>query len=374
MKKRKEKYAFMINSLQLGGAERVVQTIVNELCAQYEVHLITLEGVVLFELDDRVVVHNLDSWPIKKNKFIKVLLLVLLALRLKRYLKKNGISVVQSNLFRANYVNIMARLFGGMHCVIIVDHTLPERLYNEGLSGKINIFLIRTLYRYAEVSVSVSSKVCEQLTSIASMPIRKYVINNPFDLNSILSKSKESVDDFNYTDNSFYLISVGRINSIKRHDLIIKALNLLNNENIYLVIIGKEEDVSVSDLLDMSDNNKNISFLGEKSNPYKYIRNSNALILSSDSESFGNVLVESMICGTPTISTKCGGPEDIIEDCVNGVLVELNNVAQLADAINKLVVDRGFVRMLVCNAFLSAKKYELGNVVVQYKKLLETCV
>lgn len=373
MKQRKEKYAFMINSLQFGGAERVVQTLVNELCDRYEVHLITLEGDVLFKIDDRVVLHDLAGGSNAGSKLVKMLFLVPLALKLKKYLKNNAISVVQSNLFRANYVNIIARLLGGRHCVIIVDHTLPKRLYNEGLSGKINIFLIKALYQYAEVSISVSSKVYEQLISMVSLPHNAHVINNPFDLKKISSKSKEIVDDFNYVEDAFYLISVGRVNSIKRLDLIIKALNLLDNENIYLIIIGKEEDVSVSDLLSLSDNSENVCFLGEKSNPYKYMKNSNVFVLSSESESFGNVLIESMICGTPVISTRCGGPEDIIQDHCNGILIDSGDVKQLANAINEFFLGKSFMESQARNALSAVKLYELKKIIEQYIEVLEGC-
>ena len=363
----------MINSLQLGGAERVVQTIVNNLCVRHDVYLITLEGNLMFDLDDRVIVHNLSSGGTNKNKLIKVFLLVPLALRLNKYLKANDISVVQSNLFRANYVNILAGLFGGAHYVSIADHTLPERLYKEGVSGKINLFLIRALYKYAGVSVSVSKKVQSQLLSITELPEKKYVVNNPFDLDYILSSSKDVVDDFEFIEGNVYLVAVGRINSIKRYDLIIKALNLLNNNKLCLIVIGGEENVNVSDLLSLAVNKNNIYFLGEKKNPYKYIKNSDMLILSSDSESFGNVLVESMICGTPVISTRCGGPEEIIKNNYNGTLVDVGDAGQLADAISKLFLNRELMTSQAYNASFNVGAYGVRKIVGQYEAILGNC-
>lgn len=56
-------------------------------------------------------------------------------------------------------------------------------------------------------------------------------------------------------------------------------------------------------------------------------------VLSSNQEGLGLVLLEAMACGTPVISTRCGGPEDIIEDGLVGRLVPPNDVSQLASAI-----------------------------------------
>ena len=56
------------------------------------------------------------------------------------------------------------------------------------------------------------------------------------------------------------------------------------------------------------------------------------LVLPSRAESFGSVLVEALACGTPVVATRCGGPEDIVDDAV-GKLVERENPAALAEAL-----------------------------------------
>ncbi|HFE37347.1 MAG TPA: glycosyltransferase, partial [Gammaproteobacteria bacterium] len=241
------------------------------------------------------------------------------------------------------------------------------------LPGKMNLFLIRRLYKYADASVSVSEKVQSQLLSLTTLAFNRYVINNPFDLAYIASRSEEAVDDFCYVDGEVYLVAVGRINTVKRYDLIIGAMNLLSNDRLNLIVIGEEENVKADTLLTMAVNKDKVHFLGAKENPYKYIKNSDVLILSSDSESFGNVLIESMVCGTPVIGARCGGPEEIICHDYSGILVDPGDVQQLARAIQRTAFDDEYKALLANNALSGVNKYDVHRIAGQYKKVLESC-
>ena len=66
------------------------------------------------------------------------------------------------------------------------------------------------------------------------------------------------------------------------------------------------------------------------------LRDHDALVLSSDVETFGVVLVEAMTVGLPVIATKCGGPESIVLP-ETGILIETNNSTELYTAMKNII-------------------------------------
>lgn len=113
------------------------------------------------------------------------------------------------------------------------------------------------------------------------------------------------------------------------------------NENIEVLFIGDgEEKNNLINLSKKLNIYKRIHFLGWVDNPYKYIKHSNILVCTSQTESFGNVIVEAMICGIPVISTRCGGPEEIINNDVDGFLVDIGDIEDLVEKINFIIDDR----------------------------------
>ena len=149
---------------------------------------------------------------------------------------------------------------------------------------------------------------------------------------------------FNYTEekgsDTFFFVSIGNLIQGKRFDLTIQAFARVfkDNHNVMLTIIGDGP---------LKDNLRNLAkeqgvetqviFTGRlnRNSVAQELQKSNAFVLASDYETFGVVYIEAMACGNPVIGTRNGGADDIInDDC--GILVDVNDVDQLAHAMMKL--------------------------------------
>ncbi len=309
-----KKIAFLINSLVDGGAEKVVKTLIEKL--YYEniaIELICLEKNNSYQIDKNIKITYLSNSNGNENGLLKLLKLPLLSYKLYKYIKLNKIKVVQSHIFRANYVNLISKIFYKNYNAQIVNHGVISRYKKKGILGSINLFLIKILYPYADKIISVSHYVQNDMQSIFNFTNIKEVVYNPINIKEIKLLSKQKVTDFIFDSNKKYIVIVGRLVKLKRiHDMLL-ALSKVNN-NIELLVIGEGSEknnlINLSKELNIIDR---VHFLGWYNNPYKYISKCNILLSLSETESFGNTVIEAMASNTVVISTRSGGPNEIIK-------------------------------------------------------------
>ena len=137
---------------------------------------------------------------------------------------------------------------------------------------------------------------------------------------------------------------VGRIIPVKNLSFLIKGFleALKENENIVLNIIGSGDENEIKKLKNLVKGNKNIKFLGKKFGKelIEIYQNNDVFCLTSIYDNYPNVIFEAMACGLPVIATNVGGiPMQVIHN-KTGMLVELNNIKQLKNAILKLAKDK----------------------------------
>ena len=381
-----KKVTLFINSLTSGGAERVLSVIVTELVAQnIEVNLLCIEKDNAYVLPKEVQITYLSNLTNHDSSLKKLLYLPYLALKLKRYIKENQTTLVQSHIYRANFTNILAKLFGAKHQVQVVEVTSINNLKDGSFSKKINFVLIKLLYKYADLVVFKAQRMKEEF--LKNIPkIKKYtVINNPYDIQNISSLAEEKVEDFEFHQDKQYIVSVGRLSSEKRFITLVKVLKELDN-NIELILIGEgEEETNLKAYTHENKLEKRIHLLGKKENPFKYIKHSNLFVLASEGEGFPNVMVEAMICETPVISTDCiSGPREIlapntdinfqlqtgIELAHNGILYPVDNEENLKLAIETMLNDKAKQEKYIANAFEKSQEYALKKIIEKYKEVL----
>ncbi|MCG3679255.1 glycosyltransferase [Aliarcobacter butzleri] len=377
------KIIILINSLDGGGAERVVSTLLNNFVDKYECYLILMENKIAYELNKKINIISLNENP-NQIGIIKLFRLPIIAYKLSKIIKEYKFSQVNSFLYRANYVNILARYLSN-HKSVISERIAPSSMYQEkSITSKISKLLIRILYKQADKIITVSKAIEIDLIKNFNIKIQQNVIYNPYDIEKIKHLSEKDINDRIYKDKS--IISVGSLGKRKNHNLLINAFSKIDDNEYKLYILGKgEEEVNLRILVKNLNLEKRVIFLSFDNNPYKYLSKCSIFVLTSNSEGFPNVLVEAMICGCSVISTDClSGPREILAPTSNisfqlkdkielaeyGVLTPIKNVEKLKEAMNLMINDENLRKNYQEKAKIRVNDFKIEKIIKQYERIL----
>lgn len=171
------------------------------------------------------------------------------------------------------------------------------------------------------------------------------------------------------------VIAVGRLDYQKGFDRLIQAWKLVQRTGRFsdwkLDIFGQGEWREMLQQMIDKQGLQNTVKINPPTNAIlnEYVHSS-LLVMSSNYEGFGMVLVEAMSCGVPVISFDCKcGPKDIIQTGINGLLVPNGDIQALADAMMKVMEDEAYRKMLSQNARKVVDTYSEQAVMSQWIRL-----
>ncbi len=140
-------------------------------------------------------------------------------------------------------------------------------------------------------------------------------------------------------DNAFCVGIVGRIEHAKGQHIVLSATKQLreNGINARCVVLGGAMDEAY--LAELESKYKQDKFMGHVNNVSEIMQAFDVLVLATKKETFGLVLVEAMRCGVCVVASDSGGPLEIIDNGVNGLLFESFNSDDLAKKLELLAND-----------------------------------
>ncbi|MBO9470145.1 glycosyltransferase [Endozoicomonas sp. G2_2] len=204
---------------------------------------------------------------------------------------------------------------------------------------QVGLRVAREIAEVAEARFAVSSSFAKMLAEKLGMPYDKWsVMPNAVAVDFLEAPLIEK------TGKAFRFLHVSGLDANKNATIILSAFaeRFAGHEAVELVIGGdgpfRAALIEQTKRLGIS---KQVKFPGKLSRieVRREMRDCNVFVLSSRFETFGVVLIEALATGRPVIATRCGGPEDIVDED-SGFLVANDNALALADAMENLYCQR----------------------------------
>lgn len=328
------KALFIIDQFASGGAPRAVAKLIRALVGHdIDITLVVLSDRHALELPGSVDVHRLPFSP--RNRLEKLRRYALHARQLDHLLASlgTGFDLVVANLHHAHQVVRRSRTLRDSWLCIRSD---PQQ---ELLGGKkrgwqrwLKSRKVRWLYD-DQCILALSATTLDSLNAIGVRPRETAIIPNVLEIDSIRQRMHQAE-----VPERDYLLYVGRLAMRqKRLDRLLRAYQQSGVAQ-RLVIIGDGDRQAVVDEIQALGLGDRVELLGALDNPYPHMHHARAVLLASDYEGLPNVLLESLACGTPVVSTDCpSGPRDILRGEQARFLVPLDDIAAFASAIRGVV-------------------------------------
>lgn len=360
----KPKILLAIRSLSGRGGERSVLTLAQGFYEiGCEVHILCFHSSQDYDLNPNFIYHLIDINQWYRKLFITSSLRYKYTAKLfDQYVSKHigQPDLILSNLIQSNRILSYSKL---NNIAYVIRNTFSKE--NENALKKNPE---KVLKRYREVykkhpCICVSKGVEDDLKNTLGDLPEVATIYNAFDQEYMQTQANEFQPDL-----GDYLLHVGAFCYAKAHDVLLKAY-AKSSQQLPLYLLGKGElEDETKQLVDTLKLNNQVHFLGFNKNPYPFIQNAKALVLSSRYEGFVRVVPEALALGTSVISTDCpSGPNEVL---AAKNLVAVDDIDALAEKMNQVMqnpsefhveFDSRFLPKNIAKLYLSYFKINISN-------------
>ena len=341
-----KKILFVIQSLRIGGGERVLVTIANKLAeVGYDVTILIWLPRYTFrdDLDPRVHLiykapdqHLGNRIPYIRYKFYDDSMWLLRATprMLHRYYVGRKKYDVEIAFFHGYALDIVGGSPDKKSLKIAwVHHDIQKLDDAKPAAWERTVEMYRKMDRIVCVSESSRRSFINAIGD--TNDIR--VIYNMLPIEEIRRKAEEEPKQ-QIPRSGFHMVMISRFKSAKGYKRLIESVVRLRKEgrDVSLALIGEgDEEGLMRQLIGENSADGYISVLNGQNNPYPYIKGADLLVCASFTEGYNLTVAEAMILGVPVLSTDCAGPREILDNGKYGLLVD-NDAEALYEGLKKL--------------------------------------
>ncbi len=380
-----KKILFGITSLTLGGAERVLVDIANEIKDEYQVEIFTIysDGVLEKQIDPKIKIKSLYNFSYNSMSKIQK---ILVPIRILMFKKK-----IYNKYVFDNYDTEVAFLEGAISRIFSIRNKRKERrsgkvtrkivwihndiakVFGENLKAKLKMYVDKKTYSKYDRLIFVSNdnlnsfnKIYKDIRNDLLEPIKKEVVYNYIDRNKIIEKSKENID-MEFSENQINFLTVARLVKQKGIDRIIKVSSKLKKNGLthkFYVIGEGPERKELEKLIKENGLEETFILLGAKTNPYPYVKKADYFCLLSHFEGYPIVLEEAKILNINILITNTAARESL-QKYDKGQIIE-NNEDDIYEKMKDILENK-----ITTKKELNDTEYNNKYMIEKIKEILE---
>ena len=319
----------------------------------------------------------------KNRKILNRLLLKRYRYRSKRVFK----SIFLEKLSKLGKIDLIIDFDGGLKSIL--DNLKAEkkiiwihssiRKHKQDNKSKISRYG-EELKKYDKI-IAICKEMKEEIKELyPSLSHKIEYIYNPLDCNNIIEQGNENIEKMTSYEKelieSDYFLAISRLDAVQKDfETLIEGYLILKNKGIKekLYIIGEGNGrVKIEKMIEEKNLGEDVILLGEKKNPYVWMKHSKLFIHSSRYEGLPTVLLEALMMDKFIVSSNCPtGPTEILTKPKVGELFNVGDANQLAEKVLKILYDKDYQKELLKNIQLKKKEFELSEITEKFHKTIE---
>jgi glycosyltransferase involved in cell wall biosynthesis len=352
----KKKVLLFVNDFGIGGAQRMVVDQVNEFYSRgYDVKVLTIIPESEKTLSKELQIPKKD-WEFIHFKSVSDFRAWF---KIYKFIKSFRPDLLLCNLFLPNLIGrILAKILR-INKVIVFELNIYDKIKSK------KAYYIDKLLQFLPGKIVCSSQgVKDSLIRNGILDKKITVIYNSFDTKKFnLDKDFVLKTSLGIDKDKFVYLFVGRWVEQKAVDVLLKAFAQVNNNSVLLLLGRGVLEASLKEMAVNLQINHKVNFIGVRNDLPQMQSISDCFVLPSRHEGLPIALLEAMAASKPTIISNFEGYESVVTSGVESLVVPIDDVDELAKAMNRIYNDKELRERLGKNAYLKVQEYSVEKYV-----------